>query len=127
MILLSQNKNFSLHRTTRHIWFALFSEKCSPKFFVPLSLHKKLQICRNVVQNRFALLHNGRRFPPVGLSLRDVAQLTAILNFCRSPSAAPKTSDSRRPLCEMHVLLLGYRPALKKNLNFVFLFIKKGV
>jgi len=30
------------------------------------------------------------------------------------------------PLCEMHVLLLGYRPALKKNLNFVFLFIRKG-
>lgn len=29
-------------------------------------------------------------------------------------------------LCEMHVLLLGYRPALKKNLNFVFLFIRKG-
>ena len=26
----------------------------------------------------------------------------------------------------MHVLLLGYRPALKKNLNFVFLFIRKG-
>ena len=30
-------------------------------------------------------------------------------------------------LCEMHVLLLGYRPALKKNLNFVFLLIYKGV
>jgi len=26
----------------------------------------------------------------------------------------------------MHVLLLGYRPALKKNFNFVFLFIRKG-
>jgi len=25
----------------------------------------------------------------------------------------------------MHVLLLGYRPALKKNFNFVFLFIRK--
>jgi len=27
----------------------------------------------------------------------------------------------------MHVLLLGYRPALKKNFNFVFLLIYKGV
>lgn len=35
------------------------------------------------------------------LSLCDIAQLTAILNFCRPPAAAPKTSDSRRPLYEM--------------------------
>ena len=30
-------------------------------------------------------------------------------------------------LCEMHVLLLGYRPALKKNLNFVFYLLKRGI
>ncbi len=28
--------------------------------------------------------------------------------------------SDKNELCEMHVLLLGYRPALKKNLNFVF-------
>jgi len=36
-----------------------------------------------------------------------------------------KTSDMRERY-EMHVLLLGYRPALKKNFNFVFLLIRKG-
>gem|GEM_PF-1856761 len=39
----------------------------------------------------------------------------------------PARTQSPKMLCEMHVLLLGYRPALKKNLNFVFYLLERGI
>ena len=66
------------------------------------------------------------------LSLRS-ARLTQYMRFARCTSLShillrftTQNIAYTETLCEMHVLLLGYRPALKKNLNFVFLFIRKG-
>ena len=79
------------------------------------------------MQNAPRILHNGRAYRRCSARARGAHRITAPMrNACLRFRAEPDTSHQARPLYEMHVLLLGYRPALKKNLNFVFLFIRKG-
>ncbi len=62
------------------------------------------------------------RSDPSGHTTADICKGFATFSF----AIATENVRYQQTLYEMHVLLLGYRPALKKNLNFVFLFIRKG-